>query len=252
MILLDDSKHSSSKFGSKEKKKMSNQIKSNLTSGPTKKASYKVPLPLSLSPSFLSRFLSSLFLFSSPTTRRIKGKFDEKSQAVIVSNREDMEKLWKEGFFGKGSLSRSEPTWFWRNNNNNNNNGGKGKGKGKGKQKLAAEQVTEQRRIARKRNKKSRVKQNMGKVQQEITMEEVIVIDNVEVENIKVKEQTTKELTQEEEIILLEDIENLILTTQEAFFLCYGLGILDIYDSQDVNIMIIYLFFYLFILVTNI
>ncbi|CAB4442055.1 unnamed protein product [Rhizophagus irregularis] len=204
---------------------MSNLIKSSLTSGPTKKSSYKVPLPLSLSPSLLSRFLSYFtpFTLFTTSTRKIKGKYDEKAQAVIICNREDMEKLWKEGFFGKGNLSRSEPTWFWRNSNNDN-----GKGKRKEKQKLAAEQITEQRRIVRKRNKKGRVNQvqNMSKVQQ-ITKEEVQEKEQDEEQTI---EQT---LTQEEENVLLEDIETLMLTTQEAFFLCYGLGILDIYDLQD-------------------
>ncbi|RIA96438.1 hypothetical protein C1645_815303 [Glomus cerebriforme] len=202
---------------------MSNLIKSSSTSGPTKKASYTVPLPLLLSPSLLSRFLSyftPFTIFSS--TRKIKGKYDEKAQAVIISNREDMEKLWKEGFFGKGSLSRSEPTWFWRNSNKN-------KGEGKGKQKLAAEQVTEQRRLVRKRNKKGRV-QNVGNVQQVVREEAEIVRMQEKERDEQTIEQT---LTQEEENVLLEDIEKLILTTQEAFFLCYGLGILDIYDSQD-------------------
>jgi tRNA-splicing endonuclease subunit Sen2 len=202
---------------------MSN-LKSSLTSGPTKKSSYKVPLPLLLSPSLLSYFLSYLTPFTNFTssTRKVKGKYDEKSQAVIICNREDMEKLWKEGFFGKGNLSRSEPTWFWRNSNNDN-----GKGKRKGKQKLAAEQVTEQRRIVRKRNKKDRVNQvqNMSKVQQMV---------KEEVQGKKQVEEQTIEQTEEENVIL-EDIETLILTTQEAFFLCYGLGILDIYDSQDVG-----------------
>ncbi|CAG8607397.1 5962_t:CDS:2 [Rhizophagus irregularis] len=173
---------------------MSNLIKSSLTSGPTKKSSYKVPLPLSLSPSILSRFLSYFtpFTLFTTSTRKIKGKYDEKTQAVIICNREDMEKLWKEGFFGK------------------------------------AEQITEQRRIVRKRNKKGRVNQvqNMSKVQQ-ITKEEVQEKEQDEEQTI---EQT---LTQEEENVLLEDIETLMLTTQEAFFLCYGLGILDIYDLQD-------------------
>lgn len=31
-----------------------------------------------------------------------------------VSNTNDMEKLWNEGFFGKGTLSRSDPSWFQR------------------------------------------------------------------------------------------------------------------------------------------
>ncbi|CAI2177223.1 4036_t:CDS:2 [Funneliformis geosporum] len=198
---------------------MSDQTKTSLTSGPTKKTSYKAPLPLSLSPSLLSRFISFLL---PTTTKRIKGKFDEKSQAVIISNREDMEQLWKEGFFGKGSLSRSEPTWFWRNNN--------GK-KGKGKQKLSAEQVTEQRRIARKRYKKAKQAQNVGEVQQAIIIKEDVKVINMESENTQ--ETTIEKLTQEDETILSEDIENLILTTQEAFFLSYGLGIIDIYDSQD-------------------
>ncbi|CAH1762021.1 12092_t:CDS:2 [Entrophospora sp. SA101] len=44
------------------------------------------------------------------------GQFDPIINAVIVkkNTKEDINKLWNQGFFGKGNLSRSEPTWDWR------------------------------------------------------------------------------------------------------------------------------------------
>ena len=49
------------------------------------------------------------------------------NQIFKVIDRESMLKLWRQGFFGKGILSRSEPTWekrtITRLNLDNSNNG---------------------------------------------------------------------------------------------------------------------------------
>ena len=42
---------------------------------------------------------------------RCVGVYDPVTRSVWVEKREDMEILFNRGFFGKGTLSRSEPTW---------------------------------------------------------------------------------------------------------------------------------------------
>ena len=42
------------------------------------------------------------------------GILDNSSKSVWVVNSRDMDILWIRGYFGKGSLSRSEPTWLTR------------------------------------------------------------------------------------------------------------------------------------------
>ena len=43
-----------------------------------------------------------------------EGVFDKLTKSVWVTNREHAMSLWRHGFFGKGDLSRSEPTWLAR------------------------------------------------------------------------------------------------------------------------------------------
>lgn len=65
--------------------------------------------------SYLSAFVSTLSVSLSDEKRaivpRVKGVFDPVERCVIVEDREDMDILFQRGFFGKGTLSRSEPTW---------------------------------------------------------------------------------------------------------------------------------------------
>lgn len=75
---------------------------------------YSELLPLiPSSPTFLSSFISSLLphgtLSLSPP--QIEAIYDELTKVIMVQDQEDMKRLWKCGFFGKGSLSRSEPSW---------------------------------------------------------------------------------------------------------------------------------------------
>lgn len=61
-------------------------------------------------PSYLSTLLSSFpFLQLSPP--QIQAIYDEMTRTVWVQQDDDMVLLWRRGFFGKGTLSRSEPSW---------------------------------------------------------------------------------------------------------------------------------------------
>lgn len=54
----------------------------------------------------------SAALFPSPLAPpQIQAIYDELTQTVSVHGEDDMVALWRRGFFGKGSLSRSEPSW---------------------------------------------------------------------------------------------------------------------------------------------
>lgn len=46
--------------------------------------------------------------------RRIRVEFKPRETLFKISNLEDMKYIWDSGFYGKGVLSRSEPTWFER------------------------------------------------------------------------------------------------------------------------------------------
>ena len=75
-----------------------------------------VPVPSLYTSPILSRVLgpSSFFARASISNPHCVGVFDEKSRSVWIVNARDMDILWQRGFFGKGNLSRSEPTWLNR------------------------------------------------------------------------------------------------------------------------------------------
>ena len=64
-------------------------------------------------PTFLQSFAISLG-HSRAIVPQCRGVFDKASRSVFVEDRQDMEILFTRGFFGKGTLSRSEPTWRQR------------------------------------------------------------------------------------------------------------------------------------------
>lgn len=81
---------------------------------------YALPLPLALDQPYhdlkSSQYLLGLFTWFRPRLEnpRCKGIFDPITRSVWVRNSRDKEILWRRGFFGKGNLSRSEPTWHAR------------------------------------------------------------------------------------------------------------------------------------------
>lgn len=84
---------------------------------------YGYPLPLilesSLNDSYLRKCTASfLGLFGYSITRiskpQLEGVLDTASRSVWIQNSSDAMLLWRRGFFGKGNLSRSEPSWLAR------------------------------------------------------------------------------------------------------------------------------------------
>jgi hypothetical protein len=79
---------------------------------------YAHPLPLVFSPveSPSQRLLALLGLSSGVQVLNphCTGFFDRDTKSVWVTDSADAQKLWRRGFFGKGNLSRSEPSWLAR------------------------------------------------------------------------------------------------------------------------------------------
>ena len=80
---------------------------------------YTHPLPLVIESRDSSKWTPSfLGLFGLRTTRIEKPLcecvLDPSTRSVWVLDKDSSILLWRRGFFGKGSLSRSEPTWFTR------------------------------------------------------------------------------------------------------------------------------------------
>ena len=79
---------------------------------------YANPLPLLFIEPPPSRVRSILGLLGLSLTQvenpHCEGVFDPVTRSVWVSNHEHSMVLWRRGFFGKGDLSRSEPSWLAR------------------------------------------------------------------------------------------------------------------------------------------
>ncbi|GAA5864983.1 hypothetical protein JCM3774_003929 [Rhodotorula dairenensis] len=75
--------------------------------------------------------------------KQVDARWDDISNAVWVTDQLDMARLWRQGFFGKGFLSRSEPSWKRRVQNRRAELDGTEK-------KLTAEEITALRRVERK------------------------------------------------------------------------------------------------------
>ena len=79
---------------------------------------YANPLPITFS-RIENRFaVTALGIFGiSPTqvlNPRCEGTFDPITRSVWITNSRDSMILWRRGFFGKGNLSRREPSWLVR------------------------------------------------------------------------------------------------------------------------------------------
>jgi tRNA-splicing endonuclease subunit Sen2 len=79
---------------------------------------YANPLPIVFSspePSSTTSMLGLLGLSRNLVLNpHCEGVYDEITRSVWVVNKRDVLVLWRRGFFGKGDLSRSEPTWLAR------------------------------------------------------------------------------------------------------------------------------------------
>ncbi|KAJ1306766.1 hypothetical protein OPQ81_007752 [Rhizoctonia solani] len=177
-----------------------------------------------------------------------EGVLDVVTCSVWVINKRDILILWQRGFFGKGNLSRSEPSWLSRRVVEL-------KGPGKAS---ASELITAKRREERKIFKATRaayLAQATAEAEAAFAADSSadIVIPTIgsasQAVRAAAKESqsepetpqrnepallhATTEATVEEDFVPPEDMEHLQLTLQEAYFLSHYLGCLRILDPES-------------------
>ncbi|KAH9933308.1 uncharacterized protein B0H18DRAFT_1082989 [Fomitopsis serialis] len=181
-----------------------------------------------------------LGLFGVSGTRVINphftGIFDPDTRSVWVVESKDATILWRRGFFGKGDLSRSEPSWRARQISAQRAAAGKY---------MTAEEIREKRRAERKQFKLDRA----AAIAQAAAEAEAAFAEGRESKSSVVipsgatwkpqqfaDESATPPATPGEERSVefdeesVPDLEHLQLTLQEAFFLAWNLDCLTIID----------------------
>lgn len=234
-----------------------------------KKPNYNVvhalPLPLTTVPlppliphnplSLLHIIIAYLFpgTTSHPSPLHV-GTFHTSTRAIHITDPQSIKAFWEHGFFGKGSLSRSEPTWVTRKR--------RALGVIGQDEALTSEEVTMRRREERKEFKRERARAEKERREKQLAEEGKIVKDPDGGDDEQDKERrdattattakassSSKSITfaaveppprrrsPERPVVEVEDLEHLQLTLEEAFFLSFGLGVLQIKDSKTDEII---------------
>lgn len=168
----------------------------------------------------------SLWLGRSSSSHRAHGIFSPETNSVHVTDIASVRLLWEAGFFGKGSLSRSDPTWLDRE-----------------KKRLGlvahdtSEEYTRKRREERRQMKLERARLQHEAI--ELERKRQAGLDPVSPRSDEVQLAATVAEQLEEGTSQFENASNaqvhqqehLQLTCEEALFLSYGLNVLDIYES---------------------
>ncbi|KAK3631312.1 tRNA splicing endonuclease subunit sen2 [Elasticomyces elasticus] len=210
---------------------------------------------------------------SSHPARLYIGHFDPDSRSIHVTDPAHVRALWEMGFFGKASLSRSEPTWLEREKTKLRDVASGGR--------TAAEIVTKQRREDRRLFKLERARVERERIDQQRAVElggvandganhdeesrlliqpdaqpsgdtpgrtTVGALESLEKNQHVTESPATPELpngvgqvvpntdlptVEAEEVLdipepIIENQEHLQLTLEEAFFLSFALGVLEI------------------------
>lgn len=186
-----------------------------------------------------------------------RGWYDETTHSVWMSDEGDAFKLWTQGFFGKGNLSRSEPTWVARM---------RAETEARERGEMTAEQMTQKRREERKLLKIERARAAvkagiqlpdgvtaLGGEWKEDTNEDagglwrgdedmptiqagVSRIKGLKYFSEEVKKPTTALSYENDAFQVLDGIEHFQLSMIEAFFLAGMLGCLEV-CSQDGTVL---------------
>ncbi|KAL1957043.1 hypothetical protein VTO42DRAFT_6420 [Malbranchea cinnamomea] len=266
---------------------------------PNYKHIHRFPLPVIVHPlppliphnplSVISIVLSYLTYYISPPQREVFfAYFDSSTSSVHVTDPRTIRALWEMGFFGKGTLSRSEPTWLEREKKRRGLRGVD-----------TSEEVTGKRRVERREWKLERARKEKEAIAEQLRAEEAksgqrkgaeppngsittgTITANVELGHttqsltevqtagsrqtpatLPIKDSSlasdntsehasaeakpapfsqsvdtgplpplTAELVPPEDSVI-NDEEHLQLSNEEAFFLAYGLGVLQIYNDR--------------------
>ena len=255
------------------------------TSRPNYNVLHARPLPLQVNPLpqliphnplsllyFAYTYIS--YLLSPPSSHTVKyhGYFSPETRSVHITEIDAMRGLWENGFFGKGSLSRSEPSWLDREKRRRGIFVGE-----------TSEEITRKRREERREFKKERARKEREAIEQKLQEESKLgsngdtvtvqmagrdgdsaipdleemggsqaaivghkqqrvsgdtmredgstVINRTELSSPKASFQQPASFTvnnDKQSLASIKDEEHLQLSLEEAFFLNYGLGALEI------------------------
>ncbi|RLV96329.1 tRNA-splicing endonuclease subunit SEN2 [Spathaspora sp. JA1] len=182
---------------------------------------------------FMIRYFQLNICYTVPESKTIDVYW--KNGIFKVVDEESMLKLWQSGFFGKGVLSRSEPTWkervLTRKKTDVDNTD------------VAMEDLTKKRREERKVFKSTRaelqsleLKQRQGIItdeevkQLELVRELVQTLRKNQGQKITMEEENNSDsdFEEEQDWEYLEQLEYLQLQLVETFFLKFGLNVINI------------------------
>ncbi|KAJ5099571.1 putative tRNA-splicing endonuclease subunit sen2 [Penicillium argentinense] len=140
---------------------------------PNYKHIHRFPFPLNVQPvllppviphnpvSIISAVLSYLtFLISPPSQEIYSAYFDPATSSIHVTDERAIRALWERGFFGKGNLSRSEPSWLEREKKRRGLLGGQ-----------SSEEVTRKRRAERRELKLERARSERLLIEERLKVE---------------------------------------------------------------------------------
>ncbi|KAF9691364.1 hypothetical protein EKO04_010846 [Ascochyta lentis] len=226
------------------------------------------PLPAFIphNPLSIVRIAITLLSYSlrKPTSHKVSHNayYSEDTQSIHVTDPASIRALWEQGFWGKGSLSRSEPQWLLAERRRRGIEAS-----------TASTQITQARREERKQFKLERAKAQREAIEQQLRQEgkldadgtiNDLVDDGVISESPRgtvytpgagdvvgptggsIVSEVDKSLAGEtpawgedasaaKDDEDIQDIEHLQLTPEEAFFLTYALGALDVIEGNIVD-----------------
>lgn len=225
-------------------------MNSRSTKRPNLNLLYSSPLPVkvkALPPLFLHNPLSwiqyiSEYFFPEEVERiKCRAVIHESAGVSIVKvlAENDQDTLWSMGFFGKGTLSRSEPSWFTRTSRRLNL-------EGSDELPLTSEEITQVRRQERKKFKEERAKAEQKELENQKKLEKGEAIENAAEpvapirpsDIVKVDIESMKTGMRSEDADIVNDEGKLIqqefmqLMPVETLFLSSALGVLDVYDDK--------------------
>ncbi|KZT09924.1 uncharacterized protein LAESUDRAFT_734985 [Laetiporus sulphureus 93-53] len=213
---------------------------------------YAHPLPVIVEPapsSYITRILDFFGISSARVLNpHCTGVYDPDTRSVWVTDPGDAIILWRRGFFGKGDLSRSEPSWQKRQI---------GARKAAAGKYMTAEEIREKRRAERQQFKLDRaaaMAQASAEAEAAFAEGREANITTVIPSGATWKPQQSvtgeapspspspipeQEPVDEAEEEPISDLEHLQLTLQEAFFLAWTLDCLTILDPTTSEPMIL-------------
>lgn len=206
--------------------------------------------------------LNFLLYFRPVPIKQVDVQFENGIFKVV--DEKSMVKLWREGFFGKGVLSRSDPTWFERTKTRLNLRAESLKNL---KQNVVKEDLTKARRLERLEFKKKRqelqdlvLKQRQGIITEdelkemqvideyllEYRKKDSVVINTVNGDNNDSMNKDV-EMRVEDELIIddngfLVQLEYMQLQAVEAFFLKFALDLIAVIGKDEDSLSLRLLF----------